>query len=63
MATATLAATLNTPISQVRPAQMERILVTQDDGALRKILRRLTSPARSLIERILRRSCFYRHNA
>ncbi len=63
MATATLAATLNTPISQLRPAQMERILVTEDDGALRKILRPLTSTARPLIERILRRSCFYRHNA
>ena len=33
MATATLAATLNTPISQLRPAQTERILVTEDDGA------------------------------
>jgi len=61
--TATLAATLNPPISQLRPAQMERIVVTEDDGALRKILRRLISPARPLIERILRRSCFYRHNA
>jgi hypothetical protein len=39
VATATLAATLNTPISQLRPALMERILVTEDDGALRKILR------------------------
>jgi len=53
VATATLAATLNTPISQLRPAQMERILVTEDDGALRKILRPLTSTARPLIERIL----------
>ena len=43
MATATLAATLNTPISEPRPATMERILVIEDDGALRKILRRLFS--------------------
>jgi len=50
-------------ISEPRPATMGRILVIEDDGALRKILRRLTSPARPLIERILRRSCFYRHNA
>jgi len=43
MATATLAATLNTPISERRPAPMERILVIEDDGALQKILRRLFS--------------------
>jgi DNA-binding response OmpR family regulator len=43
MATATLAATLNTPISELRPAPMERILVIEDDGVLRKILRRLFS--------------------
>jgi DNA-binding response OmpR family regulator len=43
MATATLAATLNTPISELRPAPMERILVIEDDGTLRKILRRLFS--------------------
>ena len=43
MATATLAASLNTPISELRPAVMERILVVEDDGALRKILRRLFS--------------------
>jgi DNA-binding response OmpR family regulator len=43
MATATLAATLNTPISELRRAPMERILVIEDDGALRKILRRLFS--------------------
>jgi DNA-binding response OmpR family regulator len=43
MATATLAATLNTPISEPRPAPMERILVIENDGALRKILRRLFS--------------------
>jgi DNA-binding response OmpR family regulator len=43
MATATLAASLNTPISELRPAVMERILVVEDDGALRKILQRLFS--------------------
>jgi two-component system alkaline phosphatase synthesis response regulator PhoP len=41
MATATLEATLNTPISELRPAAMELILVIEGDGALRKILRRL----------------------
>jgi DNA-binding response OmpR family regulator len=43
MATATLAATLNAPICEPRPATMERILVVEGDGALRKILRRLLS--------------------
>ena len=43
MATATLAATLNAPISELRPTPMERILVIEDDGAFRKILRRLFS--------------------
>jgi DNA-binding response OmpR family regulator len=43
MATATSAATLNTPISELRSARMERILVIEDDGASRKILRRLFS--------------------
>ena len=43
MATATSAATLSTPISELRPARMERILVIEDDGASRKILRRLFS--------------------
>src|SRR6202166_2842536 len=43
MATATLAATLNAPISELRPAPMERILVIEDDHALRKILGRLFS--------------------
>jgi len=43
MATATLSATLNAPISQLRSAPMERILVIEDDAALRKILRRLFS--------------------
>jgi DNA-binding response OmpR family regulator len=43
MATTTLAATLNTPMSEVRPAPTERILVIEDDPALRKILRRLFS--------------------
>src|SRR5580704_15815024 len=43
MATATLAATLNTPIPEVQPAKMDRILVIEDDVALRKVLRRLFS--------------------
>jgi DNA-binding response OmpR family regulator len=43
MATATLSATSNTPISELRPASRERILVIEHDGALRKILRRLFS--------------------
>jgi DNA-binding response OmpR family regulator len=43
MATATLAATFTTPISEPRPATMDRILVIENDGALRKILRRLFS--------------------
>ena len=43
MATATLAATLNAPISELRPAPMEQILVIEDDRALRKILGRLFS--------------------
>ena len=43
MATATLAATLNAPISELRPAPMERILVIEDDRALRKFLGRLFS--------------------
>jgi two-component system, OmpR family, alkaline phosphatase synthesis response regulator PhoP len=41
MATATLSATLNTPISELRLARVERILVIEADGALRKILRQL----------------------
>jgi CheY-like chemotaxis protein len=43
MATATLSATLNTPISGLRLAPMGRILVIEDDSALRKVLRRLFS--------------------
>ncbi len=43
MATATLAATVNTPISELRSAPGERILVIEDDRALRKILQRLFS--------------------
>jgi DNA-binding response OmpR family regulator len=41
MATATLASTLSNPISELRPAPIERILVIENDGALRKILRQL----------------------
>ena len=43
MATATLAATLNAPISELRSAPMERILVIEDDRAVRKTLGRLFS--------------------
>jgi DNA-binding response OmpR family regulator len=43
MATATLTATLNTPISEPLPAKTDRILVIEDDDALRKVLRRLFS--------------------
>jgi DNA-binding response OmpR family regulator len=43
MATAALSTTLNAPISELRPAPMERILVIEDDRALRKILGRLFS--------------------
>jgi DNA-binding response OmpR family regulator len=41
MATATLSETLHAPISELRPSPVERILVIEDDVALRKILRRL----------------------
>jgi DNA-binding response OmpR family regulator len=43
MATATLSATLNTPISGLPLASMGRILVIEDDSALRKVLGRLFS--------------------
>jgi DNA-binding response OmpR family regulator len=43
MAAATLAAPLNSPIPELRPATMDRILVIEDDEALRKILRRIFS--------------------
>ena len=43
MATATLAATLNTPIPELRPAPMERILIIEADGVFRKTLRQLFS--------------------
>jgi len=43
MATTTLATTLNTPMSELRPAPTERILVIEHDIALRKILLRLFS--------------------
>jgi len=43
MATATLSATLNPPISGLRLAPMGRILVIEDDSALRKVLWRLFS--------------------
>jgi DNA-binding response OmpR family regulator len=43
MAAATQVATLNAPMSELRPAPRERILVIEDDRALQKILRRLFS--------------------
>jgi len=43
MATATLASTLNASRCELRPAAMDRILIIEDDDALRKILRRLFS--------------------
>src|SRR5215472_6826762 len=43
MATTTLAATLNPPLSELRPVTIDRILVVEDDSALRKILHRLFS--------------------
>jgi DNA-binding response OmpR family regulator len=41
MPTTSLAATVNTPVFELRPATMDRILVIEHDGALRKILQRL----------------------
>ena len=43
MATASVAVTLTTSISELRPATMDRILVIEDHRALRKILRQLFS--------------------
>ena len=43
MAAATVAATLNTPISEMQPAPRERILVIESDGTLQKSLRQLFS--------------------
>ena len=43
MAATTLAATLNTTISELRSGPTKRILVIEHDGALQKILRRLFS--------------------
>jgi DNA-binding response OmpR family regulator len=43
MGTVTLAAPLNTPMSEPRLATVDRILVIEDDKPLRKILRRLLS--------------------
>src|SRR5713226_612077 len=41
MAAATLAATLNTPLSDLRSVPTGQILLIEEDGALRKILQRL----------------------
>src|SRR5580700_2290688 len=43
MAATTLAATSNTPISELRSGPTERILVIEHDGSLRKVLQRLFS--------------------
>jgi DNA-binding response OmpR family regulator len=43
MAATTLAATLNTPISELQSGPTERVLVIEHDGAMRRILRRLFS--------------------
>src|SRR6202167_5979361 len=43
MASITLAATMHTPTSELRPATIDRILVIEHDRALPKILRRLFS--------------------
>jgi DNA-binding response OmpR family regulator len=43
MATTNLAPGLNTPMSELRPETMDRILVIADDGALRRVLQRLFS--------------------
>jgi CheY-like chemotaxis protein len=43
VATTMLGAALNSLISEPRPVMMDRILVVEDDGAMRKILRRLFS--------------------
>jgi len=43
MASITLAATMDTPTSELRPATIDRILVIEHDRALQRILRRLFS--------------------
>ena len=43
VATTMLGAALNSLISEPRPVMMDRILVVEDDGAMRKILLRLFS--------------------
>src|SRR5947209_19699380 len=50
MASTTLAPTLNTPLSDLRPATMDRILVIADDSALRDALHRLFSLERYEVE-------------
>jgi DNA-binding response OmpR family regulator len=50
MASTTLAPTLNTPVSDLRPATMDRILVIADDSALRNALHRLFSLERYEVE-------------
>jgi DNA-binding response OmpR family regulator len=43
MATTIMAATLNSPIAEPRPASMGRVLIIEDDRAMQKALRRLFS--------------------
>src|SRR5947199_694701 len=50
MASTTLAPALNTPLSDLRPATMDRMLVIADDSALRKALQRLFSLERYEVE-------------
>ena len=50
MAASTLAATLNSPIAELRSAPMERILVIVHDGPLRKILQRLFSSEEYVVD-------------
>jgi DNA-binding response OmpR family regulator len=57
MAATTLARTLNPPISELRSAATERILVIEHDGALRKILERLFSSAGYLVDIVPDAAC------
>src|ERR1700689_1313073 len=57
MAATTLARTLNPPISELRSAATERILVIEHDGALRKILERLFSSAGYVVDIVPDAAC------
>jgi DNA-binding response OmpR family regulator len=52
MATTTLAATLNPPMPERQPAAIDRVLVIENDDALRKILRRLLSAEGYAVEAV-----------